>query len=309
MKKGIFLVMLCCVLTGSLCAQNKRLSKIVENRLSKETTVQFTYDNQDRIVQMQISGADKTSVADFIYEGNEVRINHQYSSGTDTYVYHLADNKVQSSEIFLDVDIVNITENYEYSGDFLTVVANEMKFSGRTKTERNEFVWVGNNPGEHKYYYKGELETRSTFVYGNMSPHPLLSVLFGLGSGHPSDVSDDLLPLFGIYPFLGALPQNIWSQVTLEDLYENRTMTYNYDYTLNSDGDFAMVTVSGSSSATYELEWENAVSSIHSIENGKTITKATSIYNLKGQRLGDASRPGLVMVRRPDGTVTKVVVR
>ena len=29
MKKGIFLVMLCCVLTGSLCAQNKRLSKIV----------------------------------------------------------------------------------------------------------------------------------------------------------------------------------------------------------------------------------------------------------------------------------------
>ena len=97
MKKGIFLVMLCCVLTGSLCAQNKRLSKIVENRLSKETTAQFTYDNQDRVVQMQISGANKTSVADFIYEGNEVRINHQYSSGTDTYVYHLADNKVQSS--------------------------------------------------------------------------------------------------------------------------------------------------------------------------------------------------------------------
>ena len=104
MKKGVFLVMLCCGLTGSLCAQNKRLSKIVENRLSNETTVQFKYDNQDRVVQMQISGGGKMSVADFTYDESEVRINHQYSSGTDTYVYHLADNKLQSSEIFLDVD-------------------------------------------------------------------------------------------------------------------------------------------------------------------------------------------------------------
>ena len=249
------------------------------------------------------------SVADFTYDESEVRINHQYSSGTDTYVYHLVDNKVQSSEIFLDVDIVNITGNYEYSGDFLTAIANEQTFSGRTKTERSEFVWSGNNPVENKYYYKGELETSSTFMYSDMAPHPLLCALFGLGNGHPSDVSDDLLPLFGIYSFLGTLPQNVWSQVTLEDLYENRTMTYNYDYTLNSDGNIAMVTVSGNSSATYELEWEDAVSSIHSVENRKTITKATSIYNLKGQRLGDASRSGLVMVRRPDGTVTKVVVR
>lgn len=286
----IYIFLLLVLSSNCVCAQ-KRLTKLVYKDTGAERLVDFSYDNEGRLSQATFSSEGKSSVATYTYEGTDVlKISHKYNSGTDTYTYRIVDGKITSSEIFLDVDFVNITSTYEYSGNKLTSINTSQTVKNKTKNMKEEYTWAGSSLSETKYYYKGELETVSSFVNTQISSHPILGALFGLGDGYPKYPSDDMLPLFGIYPFLGTTPEKLWGQVNMQDYYENKTYTYNYDYSLNNEGDVVLVKVtrhnSSSYEKTYELQWEGSSST--PVDDKKEIND----YRNGGQDYGNGGEIG-----------------
>ena len=308
MRKKLFLLGITCVFSFVLCAQNKRLAKIVYTSSYEQEYAELSYDAQDRVILMQMTNDEgKSYVANYSYnDAGEVQITYQYRSGTDTYNYKIADNKIQSEETYLDVDNITYSNTYEYSGNLLSAVSQTMTGRGKTKQEKTEFSWNGPNLSEVRCYSNGELDEVYSHEYNDITTHPLLHFMFGLiGDGYPNDI-DDLMPYFALYPYLGTLPQNLWSKTSIREADENRTFTYDWDYTTDAEGNITTVTATHNSRVTkYELSWENA----NSTGISKTSVKPTSTetYNLTGQRLKDSNAKGIRIIRYADGTVRKVI--
>lgn len=265
MKKIYLLAfLLLAVITAG--AQNKRLSKITLAYSSSEESATLSYDNQDRVTQILLNRrGGKTSTATLSYEGSDkIKISHQYNSGTDTYTYTLSNGRILTEEIFLDVDMVTVTNTFEYTGSTITNVYVSQTVNNKTKTMKHEYTWSGGNVIEDKFYYQGELETLSTCTPGSISAHPLVRALFSSGDGYPKDITDEMMPLLATYQYMGTLPEKPWSKVDMYDYYDKKSSVYNYDYALNAEGDVVQVTVTkeGSTSSsyprTYTLEWEGA---------------------------------------------------
>lgn len=264
--KKIYLLsfLLLAVITAG--AQNKRLSKITLAYSSSEESATMTYDSQDRVTQILLNRrGGKTSTATLSYEGSDkIKISHQYNSGTDTYTYTLSNGRILTEEIFLDVDMVNYTNTFEYTGSTITNVYVTQTVNNKTKNMKHEYTWSGGNVIEDKFYYQGELETLSTCTPGSISAHPLVSALFCVGNGKPKDIVDELMPLLGTYQYMGTMPEKPYSRVDIYDYYDKKSTIYNYDYALNAEGDVVQVTVTkeGSTSSsyprTYTLEWEGS---------------------------------------------------
>ena len=264
--KKIYLLsfLLLAVITAG--AQNKRLSKITLAYSSSEESATLSYDNQDRVTQILLNRrGGKTSTATLSYEGSDkIKISHQYNSGTDTYTYTLSNGRILTEEIFLDVDMVTVTNTFEYTGSTITNVYVSQTVNNKTKTMKHEYTWSGGNVLEDKFYYQGELETLSTCTPGSISAHPLVRALFSSGDGYPKDITDDMMPLLASYQYMGTLPEKPWTKVDMYDYYDKKSSVYNYDYALNAEGDVVQVTVTkeGSTSSsyprTYTLEWEGA---------------------------------------------------
>lgn len=264
--KKIYLLsfLLLAVITAG--AQNKRLSKITLAYSSSEESATLSYDNQDRVTQILLNRrGGKTSTATLSYEGSDkIKISHQYNSGTDTYTYTLSNGRILTEEIFLDVDMVTVTNTFEYTGSTITNVYVTQTVNNKTKNMKHEYTWSGGNVIEDKFYYQGELETLSTCTPASVSAHPLVRALFSSGDGYPKDITDEMMPLLATYQYMGTLPEKPWTKVDMYDYYDKKSSVYNYDYALNAEGDVVQVTVTkeGSTSSsyprTYTLEWEGA---------------------------------------------------
>ena len=264
--KKIYLLsfLLLAVITAG--AQDKRLSKITLAYSSSEESATLSYDNQDRVTQILLNRrGGKTSTATLSYEGSDkIKISHQYNSGTDTYTYTLSNGRILTEEIFLDVDMVNATNTFEYTGSTITNVYVSQTVKNKTKNMKHEYTWSGGNVIEDKFYYQGELETLSTCTPGSISAHPLVRALFSSGDGYPKYITDEMMPLLATYQYMGTLPEKPWSKVDLYDYVDKKSTVFNYDYVLNAEGDVVQVTVTkeGSTSSsypkTYTLEWEGS---------------------------------------------------
>ena len=264
--KKIYLLAFLLLAVFTTGAQNKRLSKITLAYSSSEESATMTYDSQDRVTQILLDRrGGSTSTATLSYEGTDkIKISHQYSKGTDTYTYTLSNGRILTEEIFLDYDMVNATNTFEYTGSTITNVYVSQTVNNKTKNMKHEYTWSGGNVIEDKFYYQGELETLSTCTPGSISAHPLVSALFCVGNGKPKDIVDELMPLLGTYQYMGTMPEKPYSRVDIYDYYDKKSSVYNYDYALNAEGDVVQVTVTkeGSTSSsyprTYTLEWEGA---------------------------------------------------
>lgn len=264
MKKIYLLAFLLLSVTAA-GAQSKRLSKIALVKSYGEESATLSYDSQGRVSQILLNEGGGTTTATLSYEGaDKIKMAHSYSQGTDTYTYTLSNGRIQTEEIFLDVDMVNITNTFEYSGSVMTSVSVSQTVKNKTTTMKHLFTWSGGNIVEDKFYYKGELETFSTCTPSSVSAHPILRVLFGTGDGYPRDITDELLTLLPTYQYMGTLPEKPWSKVEQHDYYGNKTNVFNYEYVLNGEGDVVQVKVTkeGSTSSspyrTYNLEWEGS---------------------------------------------------
>lgn len=264
MKRIYFFVFLLLSVITSI-AQNKRLTKITLTASNSEESATLAYDSEGRVSEIQLNRNNgSSSMITLSYEGTDmIKMAHTYSKGTDTYTYTLSNGMIQTEEIFLDYDMVNITNTYEYTGSTLASISTSQTNKGKTKTMKHEFSWSEGSIVEDKFYYQDELETLSTCTPSVVSVHPLLRVLFGTGDGYPRYVTDDMMPLLATYQYMGTIPEKPWSQVDLYDYYDSKSTVYHYDYVLNDDGDVTQVKVtkegaSSSSERTYTLEWEGS---------------------------------------------------
>lgn len=287
--KKIYLFTLLMLTTITLGAHNKRLAKVSLQESYSSQTATLSYDDQDRVMQVIIEKDGKTNTATVTYEGTDVvKISYQYSRGTDTFAYTLSDGRIQTEEIFLDVDYVNYLHNYKYDGTYLTGIDITQTVNGRTKYMGYEFTWSEGSITEAKFNYQGECETHSTCTLSDVNAHPLISLLFGINDGYPKDLSDDILPFLCMYQYMGTLPEKPWSQVNIHDYSDNKDYVYTYDYILDSEGDVFQVNANkqgSSSERTYLFEWETASTAAITPLTSYSDMSNSSWYTLEGQKL------------------------
>lgn len=285
MKQTLLSLLLFFVGTVSGLAQSKRIASMEIEIGTRHYTSTFSYDDQERISQIQFTEDSdgrpaENNTVDYSYSGDDINISHAYNSGTDTYAYHITDGKVQTGEVFLDVDMVNENFTFSYDGDNLSEIVCQYK----SKEIRNVYSWTGSNPSKNTEYYKGKLDMEYTYTHNTMSTHPLMHVLFGgiAGEGGILDL-DEMIPLFALYNYLGTIPANLISEISQYDAYEGDSSELSVSYETDANDDVVKVTATrGSRTSVFIINWEGT----DGIKNIVSPSRSNKEYfTLDGQHL------------------------
>lgn len=262
--------------------ETKFITNITRTDGKNTEVAELKYDDAGRISEYYIDGKLQNR---YSYTGNTIKI----TEDGDSYTYNISDGKVTTSHTFLDGDYVDIDHSYTYNNDgqLVSIVSTE-KESGSSYiyTSTSKWTWDGDNLSSWIGEDDEDTET-SQYSYNNLTAEPIIRALFGF---NPSLHLDDFYEIIAIYPYLGALPQNLFKNV-IENDAEGRTWNYNYSYEHNSDGDISKVTITFKDHTyIYTLDWDytNQSSDI-------SVTKAGSpqkdvYYNLQGQRVDNPKR-------------------
>ena len=239
----------------------KRLLSISQTRGNSTRIGKLEYDDNGRVTKYTISQDGKNTIYNYAYDDNHIEITCEHSSGTDTYNYTLEDGRVKSINCYLAADNATVTSSYVYNGD--KQLKEALTVTNNTSQDRTVFNWSGGNPSSMDIYENGVKGISTEYHYNQMASEPLVHALFGFGKGN-SIYIDSEFATFSIYPYLGTLPQNLFSSCQVTDfLDDNRVFTYNYEYVTNTQGDVVKVTINDTS---YTLEWEGSEGSESSVD-------------------------------------------
>ena len=285
MKQTLLSLLLLFVGMASGFAQSKRIASMEIEIATRHYTSTFSYDDQERISQIQYSEDSDgrpimSNTVNYSYSGDDINISNAYSSGTDTYAYHIADGKVQTAEVFLDVDMVNENYTFSYDGDKLSEIVCQY----RSKEIREVYSWTGSNPNKKTEYYNGELDMEYTYTHNTMSTHPLMHVWFGGIAGSGGIMSlDEMIPLFALYNYLGTIPANLISEISQYDAYEGDSSELSVSYETDANDDVVKVTATrGSRTSVFIINWEGT-DGIKNIVSPSRSNK--EFFTLDGQHL------------------------
>ena len=307
-SKNVILA-LCLFMPSASFAQNKRLSSMEVDWGWLYNQAFFSYDEQDRVTQIQYSEDGNTRTVTYTYDGEDkIAISLAYSSGTDTFEYNLSNGKVQSGNVYLDADLVNKNYSFTYDGDRLSNIGIEQTKRGNAKKESFEYTWVKGNPTNVVNYYEGELDISATNSFNSIVTHPLIHVLFGgICAEMPADI-EEMIPLFALYNKIGSIPQNLIESYEEYDYSEKRSFLYGFNYELDSEGLVSeIVAIRGNNSYKYRFTWEDATNDISSVTKSQSIPLAS--YNINGQKVSGSKTKGLRITRYSDGRVCKTIVK
>ena len=238
------------------------------------------YDDEGRVTRYSYTRDGKTNEFDYTYNGNNIEITHVHNSGTDTYSYTIEDGRVKSSNWYLAGD--NVTEEFTYRYGEDKRMTEILNVTNKSTQKRTVYNWTNNNLTSMDYYKNDAKRVSTEYSYNQMSSEPLIHALFGFGEGEDIYI-DEEFSMFAIYPYLGTLPQNLFSHNVVTDFLEgNRQYTYDYSYELDSNGDIVKITIGDT---YYTLVWEGSSNSTGIDNVNLDYTIGASIYDLSGKKL------------------------
>ena len=306
----------------------KRLISITQDDGKETMRGDLTYDDQGRVTTYTYTRDGKSDYFVCDYQGDNIEITWAYRNGTDKYSYQIENEKVVSAHRFLDVDMVDENITYKYDGDG-HLIKNQnywtMNWHGDTNegSEVTDFTWSGGNMSTAKSYHKGDPELDITFTYNNLHSEPILHALFGISDGDFG--LDEFVEGIFLYPYLGTLPQNLISHISIIDHYENdREFNYDINYETDGQGDIVRIEVThGKITQIFTLEWEGATSEENKkleekddgsedYGNGGKLDESTNLdgniigdiyYNIKDNDGGYNAAEGCIEIRRPTSEV------
>ena len=145
--------------------------------------------------------------------------------------------------------------------------------------------------------WEGDIPFHATFTFDNISTHPLVHALFGLGEYFPSDLDEKL----AVYPYLGELPKGLIENFSFTEDGDG-PYSYNYTYELNGEGDVVKVTETKKSrTKIYTLEWENSGTGIETVKSDSPSNGV--YYDLTGRKTASPTKGVFITNGR------KVVIR
>lgn len=301
MKKILLLSLLFAIPFSSFAG--KRLTTLTHIGKYKTESGVFTYDEEGRICQLDLSNSDgRSSTCTYTYYGDS-RIELYHTDGNKTVVYELEDGKVKTVTIDWPAEYLTVRDELIYEGDKLVEMDS---YSGGTD-ERNYITWNGDNIAE-SYHISGEGTNREswerlTFTPSELSSTPLVTTLFEW-SGSTSPGFDDFIYIIGFYRHIGTTPANLFATMT-HDSKKKPQGLYTYQYDTNGDGDVVKVTITrekDGSTDVYDLEWEDAPDGIRTVSADPVRTDS---YTLNGIRLQGAPTQQGVYIRNGKKMIVK----
>ena len=289
--KKFYLIALCAVISSVACAQsgsqfaNKRLVSFTEESGNSKSKYVMEYDDQGRILKYASENGNR--VHNYTYYGDDEILN---DDGVEPITYKLSNGRLVWATIFFDCytncDII-------YDGNKLKQIVDGLDIG-----DYSEYVWDGDNPTEYTFHAsEGDIPFHATFTFNNISTHPLVHALFGLGEYFPSDLDEKL----AVYPYLGELPKGLIENFSFTEDGDG-PYSYNYTYELNGEGDVVKVTETKKSRTTiYTLEWENSGTGIETVKSDSPSNGV--YYDLTGRKTASPTKGVFITNGR------KVVIR
>ena len=303
MKKILLLSLLFAIPFSSFAG--KRLTTLTHIGKYKTESGVFTYDEEGRICQLDLSDSrGRSSTCTYTYYGDS-RIELYHTDGNKTVVYELEDGKVKTTTIDWPAEYLTVRDELIYEGDKLV----EMDLYSGGADERNYITWNGDNIAE-SYHISGEGTNREswkrlTFTPSELSSTPLVNALFEcIGSTSPG--FDEFIYITGFYKHIGTTPANLFATITHDSKSKKESQgLYTYQYDTNGDGDVVKVTITrekDGSTDVYDLEWEDAPDGIRTVSADPV---ATDSYTLNGIRLQGAPAQRGVYIRNGKKMIVK----
>jgi len=303
MKKILLLSLLFAIPFSSFAG--KRLTTLTHIGKYKTESGVFTYDEEGRICQLDLSNSDGgSSTCTYTYYGDS-RIELYHTDGNETVVYELENGKVKTMTIDWPAEYLTVRDELIYEGDKL--VEMNLYAGGEGADEHNYITWNGDNIAEY-YHISGEGTNKEawkklTFTHSELSSTPLVNTLFDW-AGSTSPNFNDFIYVIGFYKYIGTTPKNLFA-TTNHDSDEKPQGLYTYQYDTNADGDVVKVTITrekDGSMNVYDLEWEDAPDGIRTVSADPV---ATDSYTLNGIRLQGAPAQRGVYIRNGRKMIVK----
>jgi hypothetical protein len=299
--KKILLLSLLLAIPFSLFA-GKRLTTLTHTSKSSSESGVFTYDEEDRICQLDLSDSrGRSSTCTYTYGDSRIELYH--TDGNKTVVYELEDGKVKTMTVDWPAEYVTVKDEFFYEGDKLVKII----LYSEGENEYNDITWNGDNIAEY-YHISGEGTNKEawkklTFTHSELSSTPLVNTLFDW-AGSTSPNFNDFIYVIGFYKYIGTTPKNLFA-TTNHDSDEKPQGLYTYQYDTNADGDVVKVTITrekDGSTNVYDLEWEDAPDGIGTVSADPV---ATDSYTLNGIRLQGAPAQRGVYIRNGRKMIVK----
>jgi len=305
MKKILLLSLLLAIPFSSFAG--KRLTTLTHIGKYKTESGVFTYDEEGRICQLDLSDSrGRSSTCTYTYYGDS-RIELYHTDGNKTVVYELEDGKVKTTTIDWPAEYLTVRDEFFYEGDKL--VEMDLYAGGEGADERNYITWNGDNIAEY-YHISGEGTNREywyrlTYTASELSSTPLVNALFEcIGSTSPG--FDEFIYMIGFYKHIGTTPANLFATMTHDSKSKKESQgLYTYQYDTNGDGDVVKVTITrekDGSTDVYDLEWEDAPDGIGTVSADPVPTDS---YTLNGIRLQGAPTQQGVYIRNGKKMIVK----
>ena len=299
--KKILLLSLLLAIPFSLFA-GKRLTTLTHTSKSSSESGVFTYDEEGRICQLDLSDSrGRSSTCTYTYGDSRIELYH--TDGNKTVVYELEDGKVKTMTVDWPAEYVTVKDEFFYEGDKLVKII----LYSEGENEYNDITWNGDNIAEY-YHISGEGTNkeawhRLTYTASELSSTPLVNTLFDW-AGSTSPNFNDFIYMIGFYRHIGTTPANLFATMN-HDSDEKPQGLYTYQYDTNGDGDVVKVTITrekDGSTHVYDLEWEDAPDGIRTVSADPVHTDS---YTLNGIRLQGAPTQQGVYIRNGKKMIVK----
>lgn len=263
---------------------NKKIQAITRETSSGTERGEISYDSEGRVVKFSITDTDpahspSSAVYNYSYSDNTINISREGTNENRSYT--IANGRVESSSATGDAGY-NESTTYKYNSDktISEVLIKSSESGTGTYVSQVDFSWAGSNLTSIVTYWGKEGSTlkedqKMTMTYNDLTSEPLLHAWFGLiNTTNEVNLPDGMLAkkfnLLAIYPYLGTLPQNLYSEFNYDE--SGDVSNYTYSYETNSNGDIVKVTiVRGKRTTVFTFEWGDSSELVDPVDNSFTI--------------------------------------
>lgn len=317
MKKFYLALVLLALLAQSIDAQNeKRLLKFSTNSGNSRI---FEYDKDGKLSKMQTIIQDvmdkENHVSTFTYTADKI-VQSFYEgnpANTDTRIAILENGIVKSEALtysYAKGGLPPYTYQYTYTYNNHKQLTEILEVPSIFYTTIYKLTWANSDLTLITCYRENEPMGEIHLDYDKTIDNPYLALVFNpltmiLSKGSVEPMGQ----LFGGY--FGTVFKHPVKSIHYKVLKKDEFLWSSEDdmemtYTKNADGDITEVTITGQETEMATLEWSKIATGI--TPPRQTNSTANACYTISGMR-HKAPVKGLNIIKEPDGTVKKVIIR
>ena len=253
---------------------SKRLLSISRTDKYGTNKGDIKYYEDGRVKEYHVNGM----VYKYSYSGNQMSID---DSEDGIYTFEIQNGKLATGKFQYEDYREELSFYYDDSDRFIKLSNTAISDEG-SETIDMTYTWNNNNLATAQV----EGFDVCSYSYNTLTSEPIIHALFGFGLGYPPEIEDDVFENIAFYPYIGVLPENLFSETIVN--YDGEYAVFNYSYETDTNGNITKVIASGDGETiVYDLSWSESETSIIDTSNNPSKELPLTIYDLQGRKVVD----------------------